>query len=212
DQFAAKLTEGLKGASGCMLNADIASAYREALSSRAGLSGDGIEVLHSQAGEENSTVGSAVYKVTAQAFLANPVLAEEAFGPATTLVTYESESELLEVINAQEGQLTGTIHGTEADLAGAGVAIAALEGRVGRLIFGGFPTGVEVCHGMVHGGPFPSTSDGRSTSVGTMAIGRFTRPVSYQNAPDGFLPAELRSDNPLGITRLLDGKRTTDSL
>lgn len=212
DQFAAKLKDGLAETSGCMLNAGIASAYRDALHARAGLSGEGIKVLHSQPGEDGSTVGSAIYQVTAAAFLANPVLAEEAFGPATTLVTYASEEELLQVINAQEGQLTGTVHGTDNDIAGAGAAISALESRVGRLIFGGFPTGVEVCHAMVHGGPFPSTSDGRSTSVGTMAIGRFTRAVSYQNAPQSYLPAELQNDNPLGIHRLVDGKRTTDSL
>jgi len=212
DQFAAKLKDGLAETTGCLLNAGIASAYREALNARAGLSGDGIEILHSQPGDDGATVGSAVYKVTARAFLANPVLAEEAFGPETTLVTYANDEELLQVINAQEGQLTGTIHGTDADIAGASAAINALEGRVGRLIFGGFPTGVEVCHAMVHGGPFPSTSDGRSTSVGTMAIGRFTRAVSYQNAPQSYLPAELQNENPLGIHRLLDGKRTTDSL
>ena len=212
DNFADALKDALAEASGCLLNPGIADAYREALKARAELDDEGIEILHSNPGEESCKVGSAVFKVTAKAFLANSVLAEEAFGPSTTLVTYESEAELLEVINAQEGQLTGTVHGTDADHAGASSAIDALQSRVGRLIFGGFPTGVEVCHAMVHGGPFPSTSDGRSTSVGTMAIQRFVRAVSYQNAPQGLLPDALKNNNPLRIHRILDGRRTTDEV
>lgn len=215
NQFAATLKDGLSAASGCLLNAGIATAYREALKARSDLSGDGIEILHSAPGDGADgacKVGSALYQVTAKAFAANPVLAEEAFGPATTLVTYENDDELLQLLQAQEGQLTGTIHGTDEDLAQASTAIAALQERVGRLIFGGFPTGVEVCHAMVHGGPFPATSDGRSTSVGTMAIHRFVRTVSYQSAPQPLLPDELKDNNPSGIQRLVNGQRTTDSI
>lgn len=215
DRFAATVKEGLSEAAGCLLNSGIAAAYRDALNARAELGGDGIEVLHSAPGDDSQgacKVGSALYKVTAKAFIANPVLAEEAFGPSTTLVTYENDEELLDVINAQEGQLTGTIHGTDEDLANAAAAIAALQERVGRLIFGGFPTGVEVCHAMVHGGPFPSTSDGRSTSVGTMAIQRFVRAISFQSAPQALLPDELKDDNPVRIQRLVNGRRTTDRI
>ena len=90
--------------------------------------------------------------------------------------------------------------------------IAILETKVGRVIFNGYPTGVEVCHAMVHGGPFPATSDGRSTSVGTQAIYRFTRLICYQNFPDAALPDELKNENPLGIWRLVDGRMTRDPL
>ena len=84
--------------------------------------------------------------------------------------------------------------------------LAILETKVGRLVFNGFPTGVEVCHAMTHGGPYPATADGRSTSVGTRAIERFARPVCYQNFPDAALPDELKETNPLGLWRLVDGK------
>lgn len=213
DAFAATLQGELEAsADGCLLNSGIADAYRDALKARNGLNADGVEVLLSRPGDaaEACKVGPALQKVTAQAFLNNPVLAEEAFGPATTLVTYTNEIELMQVIEAQEGQLTGTIHGTDNDIANAPAEIDALGEKVGRLIYGGFPTGVEVCHAMVHGGPFPSTSDGRSTSVGTMAIQRFTRAISYQNAPQSQLPDELKDANPLGVSQLIDGSLTTD--
>jgi NADP-dependent aldehyde dehydrogenase len=86
--------------------------------------------------------------------------------------------------------------------------IRVLETKVGRIVFNGFPTGVEVSHAMVHGGPFPATSDGRSTSVGTMAIVRFARPVCYQDFPDSAVPPELQNANPLGLMRLVNGKFT----
>jgi hypothetical protein len=107
-----------------------------------------------------------------------------------------------------EGHLTATIHGTEEDLAEHRDLIAILESKVGRLLFNGFPTGVEVCHAMVHGGPYPATSDGRSTSVGTQAIFRFARPFCYQDFPDSALPAELQNGNPLGIHS--DGERAAE--
>ena len=105
-----------------------------------------------------------------------------------------------------EGQLTATIHGTAEELAGWHDLVLTLETKAGRLVFNAFPTGVEVCHAMVHGGPYPATADGRSTSVGTRAIERFVRPVCYQGYPDAALPDELKEANPLGIRRLVDGK------
>lgn len=102
--------------------------------------------------------------------------------------------------------LTATIHCTEDDLREFADLIAILERKVGRLIFNGFPTGVEVTHAMIHGGPYPATSDGRSTSVGSQAIFRFARPVCYQDFPDSALPQELRDGNPLGIWRMIDGE------
>ena len=114
----------------------------------------------------------------------------------------------MEIARGLEGHLTATIHGTEQDLMEFKELVAILEGKVGRLIFNSFPTGVEVCHAMVHGGPFPATSDSRWTSVGSQAIYRFCRPVCYQGFPDAALPEELRDENPLGIWRMLDGEMT----
>jgi len=108
--------------------------------------------------------------------------------------------------------LTATIHGTVEDFEQNRDLVAILEQKVGRLIFNGYPTGVEVSHAMVHGGPYPATSDGRSTSVGSQAIFRFARPVCYQNFPDSALPEELRDSNPRGILRMVDGSMTRDSL
>jgi NADP-dependent aldehyde dehydrogenase len=106
------------------------------------------------------------------------------------------------------GHLTATIHGTHEDLTGATELIRILETKVGRILFNGFPTGVEVSHAMVHGGPFPATSDSRSTSVGSQAILRFARPVCYQDFTDAALPQELRRANPLGIMRMMNGTLT----
>jgi NADP-dependent aldehyde dehydrogenase len=101
--------------------------------------------------------------------------------------------------------LTASVHAANSELDAAAQLFAALEGKAGRLILDGFPTGVEVCHAMVHGGPYPATSDGRTTSVGTLAIERFTRHVAWQNCPDELLPPALQEANPLGIHRLVDG-------
>ena len=114
---------------------------------------------------------------------------------------------MLEAAVRLEGHLTATIHGTEEDLAENTDLVRILEQKAGRILFNGFPTGVEVCHSMVHGGPFPATTESRITSVGTLAINRFVRPVSYQNFPDILLPDELKNDNPLNIWRLVNGER-----
>ena len=118
------------------------------------------------------------------------------------IVRYQNIAELHEVAEAAEGQLTGTIHGSDEDIAANGELISIVERKVGRLLYNGFPTGVEVCHSMVHGGPFPATSDGRSTSVGTMAIYRCCRGIAWEGFPQDALPAELQDNNPLGIKRI----------
>ena len=143
----------------------------------------------------------------AQDFIGDAALSAEVFGPSTTLVTHQTREQLLEVAAQLEGHLTGTVHGTEADLEAYRDLLDILETKVGRLIFNGYPTGVEVCHAMVHGGPYPATADGRSTSVGTQAITRFTRLIAYQSFPEKQLPPELQEANPLGIARLVDGAR-----
>jgi 2,5-dioxopentanoate dehydrogenase len=133
-------------------------------------------------------------------------LADEIFGPDTLLVNCDSSRDYLRAARALDGHLTATILGDEEDLAANRELIAILEQKAGRVIFNGFPTGVEVTHAMVHGGPYPSTSDPRFTSVGSLAIYRFARPVCFQNFPQAMLPAELKDENPLGIRRLRDGK------
>jgi len=133
-------------------------------------------------------------------------LNEEIFGPTTLLIRSNDHDELLRIASSLEGQLTASVHGTEEDLQEYANLIAILETKVGRLIFNGFSTGVEVCPSMVHGGPYPATSDGRSTAVGTRAIERFARLVCYQNFPDSALPEELKEGNPLAIMRMVDGK------
>jgi alpha-ketoglutaric semialdehyde dehydrogenase len=155
---------------------------------------------------------AALFQTDATTFLAETDLSAEVFGPCTLLVTHSDREQLLEIARGLEGHLTATIHGTEADLAEYADLIEVLENKVGRLVFNGFPTGVEVCHAMVHGGPFPATSDGRSTSVGTRAILRFARPVCYQGFPDARLPEELKNENPLGIERMVDGRATTEPI
>jgi len=157
-------------------------------------------------------VGAALFETDIQTFLKDENLAAEIFGPATLLIRHSNRNELLEAASNLEGHLTATIHGTEEDLQEFSDLVAILERKVGRLVFNGFPTGVEVCHAMVHGGPYPATSDGRSTSVGTQAIFRFCRPVCYQGFPQAAFPAELRDANPLHIWRMVDGEMTTEPI
>ena len=138
-------------------------------------------------------------------FLADNSLAEEVFGPTTLLIHCSSRDQMLDAARGLGGHLTATVLGTEQDLAEYADLLRILETKVGRVIFNAFPTGVEVNHAMVHGGPYPATSDGRSTSVGSQAIFRFTRPVSYQGLPQSALHPSLQDTNPLGILRLWNG-------
>jgi NADP-dependent aldehyde dehydrogenase len=128
--------------------------------------------------------------------LQHPEIMEEVFGASSVIVRCANEAQLLAVLEQLEGQLTATLHLVDEDEALAARLIPVLERKAGRLIANGWPTGVEVSHAMVHGGPFPATSDGRSTSVGTLAIERFLRPVCYQDLPDSLLPEALRRDAP----------------
>lgn len=151
------------------------------------------------------SVNPGSFEVSAENFLMAPDLSDEIFGP-TTLFIKSSKDQLLDIARGLEGQLTASIHGDEADLIEYADLIAILETKVGRLIFNGFSTGVEVCPSMVHGGPYPATSDSRSTAVGSRAITRFARLVCFQNFPDAALPEEVKDANPLGIWRMVDGE------
>ncbi len=156
--------------------------------------------------QSGPTQGQAALFVTdAASFLANHDLTEEVFGAASLVVRCPDLATMQALAEKLEGQLTATIQFDDADIDAARALLPTLERRVGRILFNGYPTGVEVCHAMVHGGPFPSTSDGRTTSVGTLAIRRFLRPVCYQDVPAALLPAALQDGNPLGLWRRIDG-------
>jgi alpha-ketoglutaric semialdehyde dehydrogenase len=142
----------------------------------------------------------------------NELLQEEIFGPATVVVEVADRAELLAALHGLRGQLTATLLGETAELEQSADLVALLEQKVGRVLVNGYPTGVEVCEAMVHGGPWPATSDARGTSVGTLAIDRFLRPVCYQNFPDALLPDALKNGNPLGLMRLVNGEKTTEAL
>ena len=184
-----------------MLSEKIYRGYeqnRAAMLQQSGVNLEGKASTNSYAWVGCGTVAS----VSGAAFLNNPHLQEEVFGPFTLVVKCDSDAELLSVIQSIGGQLTATIMASNTELNGHSGLISELREKVGRLIFNGVPTGVEVCHSMHHGGPFPATTDSRFTSVGTNAIKRFVRPVCYQNWPENLLPAELKDQNPLGINRL----------
>jgi NADP-dependent aldehyde dehydrogenase len=192
---------------GTMLTADLCSSYRDGVKRFSQISGVRQAAgAKADAGTGNAQAGAALFVTDASKFLNNHTLMDEVFGPSTLVVQWAARDEMLAAARKLEGQLTATIHGTPEDLAANHDLLAILETKVGRIVFNAFPTGVEVCHAMTHGGPYPATSDGRSTSVGTRAIERFTRPVCFQNFPDAALPEELKEANPLGLWRLVDGK------
>jgi alpha-ketoglutaric semialdehyde dehydrogenase len=178
-----------------MLTPSIAGAYK-----------DGVERFASLVNRRAFVEGgAALFATSAGTFLDHEELMEEVFGPSTLVVEIDEREQLLAIARRLEGQLTATVHAAEGELDEYRELIEILETKVGRVVFNGYPTGVEVVPAMVHGGPFPATSDGRSTSVGTRAIERFTRPVAWQNAPDSVLPLELQESNPLAIRRMVDG-------
>ncbi len=188
-----------------LLTAGIAREYGRATEARA----KEAEVAASAAVLEPSEAfhaQSKLFSVDVDQLVARPELADEIFGPDTLLVNCGSTQDYIRAAEALDGHLTATILGDEEGLAANRELIRILQQKAGRLIFNGFPTGVEVTHAMVHGGPYPATSDSRFTSVGTLAIYRFARPVCFQGFPQAMLPPELQDANPLGIRRLRDGK------
>ncbi|MHA5498432.1 aldehyde dehydrogenase (NADP(+)) [Pseudomonas aeruginosa] len=146
-----------------------------------------------------------LFSTSASDFLAHHELREEVFGAASLIVRCKNITQVQQVINALEGQLTAALHIADGDHALAKGLIHSLELKVGRILVNGFGTGVEVCHAMVHGGPFPATSDSRTTSVGSLAINRFLRPVSYQDLPQQLLPDALRDANPERVLQRVNG-------
>jgi alpha-ketoglutaric semialdehyde dehydrogenase len=191
---------------GTMLIADLRAAYRSGAEKFAKTPGVRRAVsVNAAADAGNAKVGAALFVTDAATFLKNHSLMDEVFGPSTLIVECASRDQMFAAARQLEGQLTATIHALPNELVASRELVELLAVKAGRLFFNGFPTGVEVCHAMTHGGPYPATADGRSTSVGTRAIARFARPVCYQNFPDAALPEELKESNPLGLWRLVDG-------
>jgi NADP-dependent aldehyde dehydrogenase len=190
---------------GHMLTAGIASSYADNLGRLR--EQPSVETLVAGPTDVSKcAAGATLTEVAADVLLADPDLADEVFGPATLLVRYDNPDQLAAVARMLPGQLTATVHGTTDELTSATDLLAVLETKAGRLVVNQFPTGVEVGHAMVHGGPYPATTDFHGTSVGATAILRFARRVCYQNLPDAALPDALKAGNPLGLRRLVDGK------
>lgn len=171
---------------------------------------EGVECVARGAGvgAQSNAAQGALYLADAARLLHSTTLEEEVFGPAAVVVRARDVEEMLQVAEHLEGQLTATVHMSTGDEEQARRLLPVLERKAGRILANGFPTGVEVCHAMVHGGPFPSTSNAMFSSVGASAIDRFLRPVCYQDLPDALLPDSLKDKNPLGLWRVVDGELT----
>ena len=204
-QRAAEGSVGAKSAT-TMLNKGIHSAYEHGTKQWAGEAK--VSKLASGQAASATTCGGQpmLFATKGQHFLTTPELMEEVFGPATLLIACRDEAEMVAVAKHVSGQLTATLQLAEPDIELASRLLPVLERKAGRILVNGFPTGVEVSHAMVHGGPSPATSDSRATSVGAMAIERFLRPVCYQDFPAALLPKPLQDSNPLHLWRLVDGK------
>jgi 2,5-dioxopentanoate dehydrogenase len=192
-----------------MLTPGIFDAFRSGTDKVATVQGVTKAAQGVAAGDLPNAAQAALYVTDAQRFLAAPELESEMFGPASVVVRARDFEEMLQIAEHVEGQLTVTLQIDPADSADARRLLPVLERKAGRILANGFPTGVEVCHAMVHGGPFPSTSNPMFTSVGATAIDRFLRPVCYQDLPDSLLPVALREDNPLHVWRVVDGDLDT---
>lgn len=193
-----------------MLNAGTLSSYGKGLQKL--LAHPGIEHLAGSAQQGNQAQPQLFKADVSLLVNGDEVLQEEVFGPTTVFVEVADQAQLSAALNGLRGQLTATIIGEPADLEQFTELTPLLEQKVGRILLNGYPTGVEVCDSMVHGGPYPATSDARGTSVGTLAIDRFLRPVCFQNYPDSLLPEALKNGNPLRIQRLVDGQPSREAL
>jgi len=209
-RFRQQLAAGLAAApAASMLHADIRQNFETHRDALLAVPGCDVLVRATTVADVSKTQASPLCAVTdAATFLHAERCLEEVFGPCSLLVKAADLAELRVLARRLDGQLTATVHGTPEDLATAGDLLEILAATAGRVIVNGFPTGVEVCHAMQHGGPSPATSDSRFTSVGSAALERFVRPVCFQDVPDSLLPPALKDSNPLGIRRLVEGVET----
>jgi alpha-ketoglutaric semialdehyde dehydrogenase len=205
ERFTAAATAALTGAQPhVMLTPGIFGAFEQGVDRLSGR--DGIKLLaRGCVGDGVNQAVGALFEVDAATFLTDDVLGHEVFGSSSVIVRVPDLATLTTLLERLEGQLTATLQMDADDAELARGLLPILERKAGRILANGWPTGVEVSHAMVHGGPFPATSDPRGTSVGTRAIERFLRPVCYQDIPDSLLPPALQADNPLGVARALDG-------
>ncbi|MBV8123753.1 MAG: aldehyde dehydrogenase (NADP(+)), partial [Paucibacter sp.] len=187
-----------------MLTPGIHGAYRAGVAQLESIEGVRKLAQGAVAGQPNAAQ-AALYVTDARCFLEAPQLESEVFGPAAIVVACRDLDEAIKIAERLEGQLTATLQIDGADHDAARCLLPVLERKAGRILANGFPTGVEVCHATVHGGPYPSTSNAMYTSVGASAIDRFLRPVCYQDLPDDLRPDALKDANPLGLRRLRDG-------
>lgn len=198
EAFLAAVTRAVASTEGqVMLTPGITRAYTEGVQRWAAVEGVR-EVARGTAGDGPYAPAPVVLECGAATYTAHEDLTGEVFGAAGLIVRWSGTEELLSLLENLEGQLTATLQGTDADLATALRLLPVLEERAGRILWGGWPTGVEVCHAMVHGGPWPATSSPGTTSVGTLAIERWLRPVCYQSFPDPFLPPNSATTTPCG--------------
>ena len=188
-----------------MLTPGIYSAFNQGVDTLASVAGVSV-IARGQHGSSACAGQAALFLTDAETFLSNPALEEEIFGASSLIIRCKDISQFKQIAEYLDGQLTATMFLTENDRLAAQALLPVLERKAGRILINSYPTGVEVCHAMVHGGPFPATSDSRSTSVGASAIDRFTRPVSYQDLPAFLLPTALHDENPLNLWRLRNGE------
>ncbi|MGE5944994.1 MAG: aldehyde dehydrogenase (NADP(+)) [Flavobacteriales bacterium] len=201
-QLSLKISES---PAGVMLTPDIKKAYDKGVEKALGIKN--VEELAVGLSGESPNCGiSRIFKTTIENFNQNEDLSEENFGPSSVLVEANTKDDIIEAAKNLSGHLTATVFGTDKDFEEYSELFDILQKKVGRIVVNGYPTGVEVCHSMVHGGPYPATTAPQSTSVGTGAIKRFVRPVCFQNYPNSVLPNELKNENPLHIWRLVDGE------
>jgi NADP-dependent aldehyde dehydrogenase len=213
-QFESKLGDCIKAAPcGTMLHGGILAGYTAGVEELSKV--ESVELTARSEAEADATktqAQAALFTTSGQTFINEPQLENEIFGPSTLLVQCDTPEKMEQVARNFEGHLTATILGTEEDIETYQSLVRLLERKVGRLIFNGYPTGVDVCPSMHHGGPYPATTDANFTSVGTAAINRFARPLTYQNFPQAALPLQLRDENECGISRLVNSTFTRDSI
>lgn len=206
DRFVKAAVDALKESQpAVMLTAGIHSSFEQGVAALADNSAVAT-LARGPAGEGPNRVCGALFATDAASFMADDSLSREVFGASSVLIRCRNLDEVAKAIEGLEGQLTATLQLAGSDGADAARILPLLQQKVGRVLANGWPTGVEVTHAMVHGGPFPATSDGRTTSVGTLAMTRFLRPVCYQDLPDELLPPALQAANPWNLNRRIDGK------
>lgn len=205
DAFIAQASKKMAASTGgTMLHAGIKTNFEKSVADIEAQ--ENVDTLAQGNGEGNTVAKSKLLKTQGAAFIQNPKLHEELFGPASMVVECLDEEEIQLVARSLKGNLTATLQATPGDLSSFTSLLKILERKVGRILVNGFPTGVEVCHSMVHGGPFPATTDSRFTSVGTSAIKRFLRPICFQNFPENMLKEELRQSTTPAHWKKIDGE------